>query len=1039
MKNFVVISLFFFLFPSIYAVNSSKDLNSFVYKFYDSSNGLPQNSANSFSQNSKGFMYIATQEGFVKYDGFKMDIFDTSNIEKLPSDFIGKIVVNDKDQFLIATDKGLSFYTDTGELIENFTGKNSINQSDITDISLNDDETVLYGAIKGKGVFRVKLGNPEKVSFFTPENKKIGTDKINAIKVFSNGDVYAASRSGMFYLKDGAFIKVEGGDDSFSSITGDLNGNVWAAGNNGLYVISKDKIVKHLGLNDGLPFKHLSSVFADSSGTIWFGSAVSGLGTYKDGRFKAIHSKGSSRFRNILAIFEDMGKNIWVGTAIDGFCIIKDGSIVDSKLKEHLIMGVTKDSSGNIWANSRGRGVVKLVPNGEKKLITDAVGFDLHTILGDSSDRVWISSRNRGIYISTDGAVFKEVNSHFTADDKFPLNPSVLFEDRHKTIWSNDRDRESTVLKFSGKNMKTYRLPVKNAAVTDIVENSDGEIIVGTRQNGLFSFDQVTGKFVRIDIYRSEFFIHNMYFDSKERLWISTHSDGVLIYVDGDTVNLRLENGLFDNTIHAIVEDELHNFWFTTNKGVFSISSKEVECFLSGDCIKVNPVILNESNGMPSRECSGGAKPSLMITEKGMIWIPTIKGMVKIDPLSSFKTETIAPLSFTWLVVDNNQKDRRRIYDTKEVDLPPKTKSVEIHYSSPAFSNPGNILFDHSLDSGQIVRRSKRRFASFSNLRPGSYRFKIKAYINGQKFNRHHYNELVLNIKTPLHLTEKFRFASIAFGFIALLTFFLMNKRVVRKREEEMLRIINEKTFELQLINKELQEAAVKDPLTGLKNRRFLFEFEEENILAFIDSKERSTHLLENRVDSYRKEAVFAILMLDIDHFKRVNDLYGHTSGDLVLVDFSKILTESVRTDDVVIRWGGEEFIVLLKNIRREMSTQVAEKIRKNIESFPFKTENGKTIWITVSIGMAFMPFFDHAPNLVGLDNVISITDLALYNSKNKGRDMCTVVKAGNNIPSSSEQMQGMLASSQYAELNGLYTFEKITSDNFEEFDLEEV
>jgi|GEM_PF-1289526 len=1030
--------LFLFLFPSIHAIDSSKTLDSFIYEFYDSSNGLPQNSANSFSQNSKGFMYVATQEGIVKFDGLKMDIFDTTNITDLPSDLIRKVVINNNDQLFVATDKGLNFYSSSGELIENFKGKDNINNSDVTDISLTDDSDLLYGVIRGKGIFKIELCIPDNVHFFTPENEKISSNNINAVKAFSNGDVYAASRTGMFYLKDDIFIKVKGSNDSFSSITRDLTGNIWAAGDNGLYIINKGKIKKHFGVNDGLPFKYISKVFVDSTGTIWFGSAISGLGTYRNGKFNPIYNINGNKFKNILAIFEDMEKNIWIGTAIDGFCIIKDRRIVDSKLKNHLILGITRDTSGNIWANSLGKGAIKLTKNGETKLINDVIGFDLYTILGDSKGRVWISSRNRGIYISKDKATFHGVNSYFSTDDKFPLNPSVLFEDSHKMIWSNDRDRESTIFKFFGKSMKVYQLPVENAAITDIVENSNSETIVGTKQKGIFKFDHVSGKFVKINIYQSQFFVHNMYFDSKDRLWISTH-DGILIYIDGDIINLRLENGLFDDTIHAVVEDKLHSFWFTTNKGVFSINSEEIECFLSGDCIKVNPTLLNESNGMPSRECNGGVKPSVMITEKGQFWIPTIKGMVKIDPLNSRKIETMAPLSFTWLVVDNNDKTQRRIHDTGEIDLPPKTKSVEIHYSSPGFSNPDNILFDYSLNSEQVVKSSKRRFATFNNLDPGSYKFKIKAYINGQKFSKYQTNELVLNIKTPFHLTDKFRFASVALGFIVLFTLFLMNKRFVRKREDEMLRTINEKTFELQLINNELKEAVVKDPLTGLKNRRFMFEFEEDNILAFIDSKERSTHLLENRIDSYRKESVFAILMLDIDLFKRINDLYGHTTGDLVLVAFSKILTESIRTDDVVIRWGGEEFIILLKNIRREKATEVAEKIRKNIESSPFKTESGKTVWVTASIGMAFTPFFDHAPNLMGLDNIISITDLALYNSKNKGRDICTVVKAGKNIPSSSEQMLGMLASSQYAELNGLYTFEKITSDNYEEFDLEEV
>ena len=1034
-----ILLLLIFLSSSIHAIDSSKPLDSFIYKFYNTSNGLPQNSANSFSQNSKGFMYIATQEGFVKFDGIKMDTFDTTNVSRLNSDLVRKVIVDNNDNIFVATDKGLKYYAVTGELIENFTGPGKINNSDVSDISLSADG-ILYGVINGRGIFRIKICNPGTVHFFTPENGKISTGNINSIKVFRDGQVFAASRYGLFYLKNNKFVKISGNSDSFSSVARDSNRNIWATGTKGLYRIRQNRIVQHIGKDQGLPFKYLSAIFIDSSDTIWFGSSVNGIGTYRNGKFDSINKAGNTRFRNIMSIYEDNEKNIWIGTAIDGFSIIKEGCIVSSKLKDHLILGITHDTSGNIWANSLGKGAVKLTPDGKEHLINDVIGLDLFTILGDSNNRVWVSSRNRGIFISKDGEHFTYVKNYFSSPDDFPLNSSVFFEDSRKTVWTNDRDKKSTVFKFFGNTMKNYLLPVKNATVSDIVENSSGEILVGTRQNGIFRFDQVTGRFVKIkDIYHSKFFVHNMYFDSKNRLWISTHNNGILVYIDGDIINLKIENGLFDDNIHSIVEDKQHNFWFTTNKGIFTINSKEVKNFLSGDRTKVNPTILNESDGMPSRECNGGVKPSTMVSDNGNIWVPTIQGIVEINPLSAGKINAVAPLSFTWLVIDNDYKNKKRIFNTETINLAPKTKSLEIHYSSPAFSNPDNILFDYSLNSEHVVMGSKRKFASFNNLDPGTYKFMITAYTNNQKYSTYAKNELTFNIKTPIYLTENFRYASIALGILIFTLFFMMNKRVVRKREDEMLRTINEKTFELQLINKELQEAVVKDPLTGLKNRRFMYEFEENKILAFIDSKERSTHLLENRQESYRKESVYAILMLDIDYFKRVNDLYGHTTGDMVLVDFSKILKGAVRTDDIVIRWGGEEFLVLLKNIKRDKAMEIAEKIRKSIEKFPFRTENGRTIWITSSVGLTFVPFFDHAPNLVNLDNIISITDLALYNSKNKGRDRCTVVNAGKNIPSSTEQMLGMLASSQYAELNGFYIFERIASDNNEEFDLTEV
>lgn len=1037
MKNTILLFFLIFALP-VYAVDSSKPLSSYIYEFHDTSNGLPQNSASSFAQNSKGFMYISTQEGLVKFDGVTMDIFDTSNLNRLHSDLIRKVVADKNDNVFLATDKGLIQYSAKADVIDDYIRKNSINYSDVYDISITDDSTVIFGVVAGKGIFDLSIGNGD-VNFYTPENKKISTKNINSVKAFSAKEVYAATRSGLYSLDiTGNFQKIPGSDDSFSAITKDRSGIIWAVGAEGLYKLDKKRIVKHFKLEDGLPFKYLSTVFADSSGTIWFGSSVNGLGKYRNGKFDHILETDKTKFRNILTITEDREKNIWVGTAIDGFIIIKEGCVVDSKLKDHLVLGVTEDIKGNIWCNSLGKGAVKISPKGQETLINETIGLNLYTILGDSKGRVWVSSRNNGIFISENSLNFSSVENYFTSTEPFPLNPSVFFEGSFKSIWTNDRDKKASVYKFSGNKMIRYELPAKNAVVTDIVENSNETVFVSTKQNGIFRFDQVTGKFVKIKTFHSNFFVHNMYFDSKDRLWMSTHNNGIFIYVDGDIIKLGLNIGLFDDNVHSITEDRRNNFWFTTNKGVFTISSQDIERFLSGDSTTVNSKVFNESDGMPSRECNGGVKPSTHITGKGHIWIPTIKGIVKIDPENTGKTVKTAPISFTWLIIDNNHKNRVRIYDTKTIELPPETKNIEVHYSSPSFSNPGNILFDHWVNSEQIVKGTKRRFITLSNLEPGIFKFNVKSYISDKKKTPSK-NTITFNIIKPLYLTDHFKYSSVAAGILAVLLLFLMTKRVSRKRQEEMMTTINEKTFELQMMNRELEEAVVKDPLTNLKNRRFMFEFEEANIRSFIESKERTTHLLENRTDSYGKEEILSILMLDIDHFKRINDLYGHTTGDMVLVDIAGILLKSVREKDCVIRWGGEEFLVLLKNIKRDKAADIAEKIRKNIEKFPFRTENGKTIWLTVSIGVAFIPFFDHAPNLLSVDNIISIADLALYSSKNKGRDQTTIVSAGKNIPSSTEQLMGMLASAQYSELNGFYTFKKITSDNYEEFDLEEV
>lgn len=258
--------LFFLILLTIptYAIDSSKPLNSFIYEFYDTSNGLPQNSAASFAQNSKGFMYIATQEGVVKFDGVTMDIFDTSKLDELHSDLIRKIAIDPNDNVFVATDKGLIHYSRDAEILNDFLGASNIDYSDVLDLSITIDGGILFGVLNGKGIFSVPVGSCN-ATLYTPKNKKISTGNINAVKAFSATEVYAATRSGIFYLKDGKFSKISGSSDSFSAIEKDKKGNIWATGAEGLYQIRENRIVRHIGINDGLPFKYLSSIFIDSS------------------------------------------------------------------------------------------------------------------------------------------------------------------------------------------------------------------------------------------------------------------------------------------------------------------------------------------------------------------------------------------------------------------------------------------------------------------------------------------------------------------------------------------------------------------------------------------------------------------------------------------------------------------------------------------------------------------------------------------------------------------------------------------------------
>jgi len=190
----------------------------------------------------------------------------------------------------------------------------------------------------------------------------------------------------------------------------------------------------------------------------------------------------------------------------------------------------------------------------------------------------------------------------------------------------------------------------------------------------------------------------------------------------------------------------------------------------------------------------------------------------------------------------------------------------------------------------------------------------------------------------------------------------------LKKKNSFIKSYINEATpsIEVKLLMQALQESAYKDSLTGLYNRKYL----EEHSKKLISQAKRESFKI-------------GVLLLDMDHFKAVNDEYGHDIGDKVLKELSRILNETVRESDIIIRYGGEEFVILLVNVQTEENAiTIAEKIRKKVENNEIDVYAGSKLRKTISIGLSMFP-----EDSSTLDTVIKNADIALYEAKNKGRN----------------------------------------------------
>lgn len=194
-------------------------------------------------------------------------------------------------------------------------------------------------------------------------------------------------------------------------------------------------------------------------------------------------------------------------------------------------------------------------------------------------------------------------------------------------------------------------------------------------------------------------------------------------------------------------------------------------------------------------------------------------------------------------------------------------------------------------------------------------------------------------------------------------------RRKVRQAEK-MIRISDQYQAMVREINEKLLHLSTHDELTSLPNRRFAQE------------------TLEKHIDNARSTGFpLCVALLDVDHFKNINDRYGHESGDESLIALAEGIRNSLRESDFCGRWGGEEFIITLPHTDLQVATHVAERVREAIAKLPaFVLDNGVSIKVTVSLGLTELQAGDSSKTL------LSRADRALYQAKDEGRNRTVVL-----------------------------------------------
>lgn len=183
---------------------------------------------------------------------------------------------------------------------------------------------------------------------------------------------------------------------------------------------------------------------------------------------------------------------------------------------------------------------------------------------------------------------------------------------------------------------------------------------------------------------------------------------------------------------------------------------------------------------------------------------------------------------------------------------------------------------------------------------------------------------------------------------------------------------------ELKQTNQTLEEASMTDPLTGIRNRRFFSAMVEgdvaQTIRAYAEGRERSS-----------RDLVF--YLIDMDNFKEVNDLYGHDAGDRVLVETARRISAAIRDSDILVRWGGEEFLIVSRNTDRREADMLALRVMQAVRGKPFAIGPEDEIRRTCSIGWAAFPWLEEDVESMSYEEVLNRADQGLSHAKRAGKD----------------------------------------------------
>lgn len=939
----------------------SKPLSQYTMMSWDTRDGLPHTSVNSIGQDRDGYLWLATWEGPVRYNGREFKVFDDLDELQMPeSGTLGLVTSADSDSVWFSGPRGGLTRFDGNqwqrlELSPGFVFKLA-----------RDSAGDIWAAASGRGVARYQgdvlvrtytqddglppgfaysvqvtpqqglraetlwVGATGGLAYYDPQNDNfirvdsIPQQQVRAALLHSSGMLLVGTDNGIYYQNQP--------EQDFQPWPGGFTGSVTA-------------------LEEG-PY-----------GGVWFGTITNGLGRLTEDGTSWLSTDAGLPNPHVLTIFRDREQNMWISTH-GGLVQLRDALFTSYTgthgLYGNFVRSVSSDTTGQLWA-ATSEGLSYKQGNSFVAAFTDS---DVHPIsllaLEQAAEgAMYVGTYNDGLLKVKDGELVARLNSNNGLSHNEVRSIQRLRGTQHLLV-GLPAPAGLALIEDHGNNLELVLelsaedglYPSSVVAITQI----DNETLYLSSTMGLSKLhmrgDPANWVIEHIDLaaFTASTNIFDSYYDG-EYVWFA--ADRGILAVHHATQQwhwISRQHGLPFNKYFNVLFDQEGHLWLGSNRGVTRVSKLSLQAVLADPTQQqLETLHFRETDGLVSSQVNTGG-PSSWRDEEGRLWFATAVGVSAIHPSGLTGSRDSPPNT----VIEEMLADGELIYADQH--LAAKVDRLEINYAGLGYRMTEHIEYQVRLSGfdNDWINQGTQSYTQYTSLPPGEFEFTVRSRYPGGEWSPA--ATFSFSKAAYFYQTKAIWFVALLLAIALLVSYGRLRTYRIRRSQRHLQNLVDAKT-------QQLARLANEDALTGLANRRAF----DEHLQVQVELAKAA-------------KLPLSVAIIDLDNFKHVNDRFLHAAGDSVLRQVAQLLSEHVREVDFVARWGGEEFAIVFPEANAEIARQICERLREALKAARFDAIAPD--WpVTMSAGLVTLNGnYDASTALVKADGL-------LYEAKAQGRD----------------------------------------------------